>query len=833
MQTGVQIAGSASSPPILTKGVVAVPEPLTSEILTQTVLQVQEGGLPVLNHQDTWRVTPDLIAAMERLMAIVAWVRSPAGGWSKGRVVDAETLLPYVMDEALDVLDSLEKSWLYPGLPASHPFAPLQKLLNDRLILSDAISQLLWGVARSSVETMQLLGGISAELFQAGKEWTPGILRLMAVLTIQTPNFQWQMDLVTAAPPLPELHSDSLLRWSNSIVFWAEGLLQTLQATIGHNTLPLQNLLTQAVPSEIIAPSQPWQKGTLQLSLGFTFAPHATKPVLSVLPSTLALAEPPKPDWTEYRFSTLTPTPQGIASIPSLPIQTGEPAVDGFKAGIKAGIKPEINAGKQSEVTAEFADSTPEAQAVESAKPGSRQSPEIEETRTQETGIEGARTKEIRTEEDTEGIFDEDWFSGFGAPSPEMGEQEKMMDEVFGAEQTEDTTKDDTEDDDLDLDLFGEYFGEPIAAPVGQSANGNVAASALGDLGDSEDLEDSGDSQDLGDLGDLGDSEEDGDDLFNSWGDLPAEPSVEILPQSLDDRPENQPDFEIVLDAALLESSVQMNTPNPVGIPGIGVYQNGVSREDSANNPAEVVVDETENWNLEQWTIRWHSENTAVESDRLQLPRSYHVKTLLHRLGTTGKVAQPSLNKEHHLVEIIDLACEALKLPDPPPTLLNTHFVPRESSLATLVNRLTWELIRNSYGITCLLSGIPAQILQPEWGWESGVLRLLPILKVQSPPDGAESPAIDLQVDLGTGAPAPLETILLLPDILVSIDGSDWQQTRESVMEFRSGILKQIYQLLPELEVLCCPVPVELAIDQGSWQPATLHLQFELGFQGN
>jgi len=124
MQTGVQIAGSASSPPILTEGVVAVPEPLTSEILTQTVLQVQEGGLPVLNHQDTWRVTPELMAAMERLMAIVAWVRSPAGGWAKDRVVDAETLLPYVMDEALDVLDCLEKSWLYPGLPLVIPLRP-------------------------------------------------------------------------------------------------------------------------------------------------------------------------------------------------------------------------------------------------------------------------------------------------------------------------------------------------------------------------------------------------------------------------------------------------------------------------------------------------------------------------------------------------------------------------------------------------------------------------------------------------------------------------------------------------------------------------------------
>jgi len=278
---------------------------------------------------------------------------------------------------------------------------------------------------------------------------------------------------------------------------------------------------------------------------------------------------------------------------------------------------------------------------------------------------------------------------------------------------------------------------------------------------------------------------------------------------------EAQPDFEIVLDGALLEPVIQ-----------------------DPRNSAEVVVDETENWNLEQWTIRWTSENTAEESDRLQLPRSYHVKTLLHRLGTTGKVAQPSLNKEHHLVEIIDLACEALKLPDPPPTLLNTDFVPPESSLATLVNRLIWELIRNSYGITCLLSGIPAQILQPEWGWESGVLRLLPILKVQSSNlqegvSGTNFPGVDLQIDLGTGAPAPLETILLLPDILVSIDGSDWQQTRESAMEFRSGILQQIYQLLPELEVLYCPLPVELSLDQGPWQPATVHLQLELGFQGN
>lgn len=791
-----------------------MPEPLTSEILTQTVLQVQEGGLPVLNHQDAWRVTPDLMAAMERLMAIVNWVRSPAGGWPPDRGVDPESLLPYVMDEALDVLDCLEKSWMYPGLPMSHPFFPLQKLLNDRLILSDAVSQLLWGVARSSVETMQLLGGIPAELFQAGKEWTPGILRLMAILTIQTPNFQWQMDLVTAAPPLPELHPDSLLRWSNSIVFWAEGLLQTLQGTIAQNTLPLQNLLTQAVPSEIIAPSQPWQKGTLHLSLGFTFAPHATKPVLSVLPSTLAVAEPPKPDWNDYRFSALTPGSQGMASIPLLAVHAAEEVRDGFQAFSESAEIP----GVTSSQAVESLDFSVEVTNVTNVAADVADIADVVDADIVEVSGESSPAIPLT---DAEVLFDENWLSGLGAPSPEMNDEESVMDRELVLQDGFPPVGFEEED------LFGEHFAdtEPVALtePIARSSP-EPGTESIGSY--------------------TAVSFEETADLFDSWGDLSEEPrgdrfqveastaqdfnATEDPNVSEQGHPttgfESEPDFEIVLDATLLA-------------PQIGLHQNGAfpseSEINSAEvNPAEIVLDETESWNLDQWTLRWSS--NQLESDRLQLPRSYHVKTLLHRLGTLGKFAQPSLNKEHHLVEIIDLACEALKLPDPPPTLLNTDFVPLESSLATLVHRLTWELIRNSYGITCLLSGIPAQILQPEWGWESGVLRLLPILKVQSLAlqDQTDSAAIDLQVDLGTGAPAPLETILLLPDILVSIDGSDWQQTRESAVEFRSSLLKQIYQLLPELEVLCCPVPVELATTEGTWQPATVHLQFELGFQG-
>ena len=732
MQTGVQIAGSASSSPILKKGVVAVPEPLTSEILTQTVLQLKEGGLPLLNHQDAWQVTPEVLAAMERLMTIVDWVRSPAGGWPSDREVNPENLLPYVMDEALEVLDCLEKSWMQLGLPANHPFAPLQKLLNDRIILSDAIAQLLWGVARASIETMQLLGGMPAELFQAGKDWTPGILRLMAVLTVQTPNFQWQMDLVTAAPPLPELHPDSLVRWSASSIFWAEGLLQSLQTTIAQNTLPLHNLLQQAVPSEIIAPSQGWEKGTLHLSLGFTFAPHATKPVLTALPATLAFAEPPKPDkeWDVSSFLSLPLEPQeGIASVPTL-------------------RTPEQDSDRPWVSPASLNGSLPEEPAPNTATP-----PPVPPAQ----------------EEEPDALFDENWVSGWGAPAPDLEEgQGELRENAL-----------------IPDALATEFVREP----------------------------------------------EETQDLFEGWTDIEDEtPEAEPIPHLVSESPpppasvavatntpdpEIEPDFEIVLEEDFRQGQPAGESPL------------------ASNNFAEIVVDEADNWNLDQWQIRWSSQNATLESDRLQLPRVYHVKTLLHGLGQQGKITQPSPHKEQNLVKIIGVACEALKLPDPPPTLLSTDFVATESSVAALVHRLTWELIRNSYGLTCLLSGITAEILQPEWGWETGILRLLPILKIQgSNLQGLpETELLDLQVDLGTGAPAPLETILVLPDILVNIDGVDWQKTRESAVEFRSGILKQIYQLLPELEVLCCPVPVEVALTPGAWQPATLHLQFELGFQ--
>lgn len=308
------------------------------------------------------------------------------------------------------------------------------------------------------------------------------------------------------------------------------------------------------------------------------------------------------------------------------------------------------------------------------------------------------------------------------------------------------------------------------------------------------------------------------DDLFGAW-EIETKKEESIVPLS---------DSEILLVEDLKDTVISV-IPETLGQP--------------------MGADRFESWNWEQWKIRWtlspERSSSTIAPALLRLPRRYYVKHLLQSFKQNEAVTRPEPDQQR-LIHLVDLACQALTPPDPPPTLLNTHFVLGESTVAELIQRLTWFLIRDSYGLTCLLSGINAQILQPEWGWESGMLRLLPILQLQThSTPGAEmegqwiqdssisliSPAIDLQIDLSTGSPAPLETLLVLPDILINIEGTDWPDTRAPVFQFRTELLSRLQQLLPELEVLRSPVTVELAPPDQPWQVATLQIQFELGFQ--
>ena len=769
IQPRVQPAGSASQSPTLVKGVVAVPELLTSEIVTQTVLRLHEGVLPILNHRDSWKVPPEVIVTMERLIAIVDLVRSPSGGWPADREATPENLLPYVMDEAMDILEALEQSLTQSGLPTSHPFAPLQKLLHDRLILADAIAHFLWGIARSSVDTMQLLGGIPAECFQPGQDWTPGILRLMAIFTIQTPTSHWVLDLVTAEPPLPELHRDTFLRWSGTPVFWVEAFLQSLERSIQEATPLLQGLLDHPIASDIIVPGQPWQKGHLKLDLSFTFAPHAVKPSLALrTPSVTFSPNLSLPSqWEDYQF-TLSPSPSAPYASEAHPDVGSNLTRSNFVSSPFMGFAPDV---------------------VEQASRSDRSEPEHsghsepEHSDHDRSGLE--HSEQGHLEQETEFIEVE----SFAALFQDLPSTIPSPDRLASAAEEE-----------LEEDWTIENWPiETAMSPIPQIS------------------------------GEPDEHDREGD-LFGAWE---IEPRKEESKEEESGEP--RPDFEIVLGEDLKDTVVTV-IPETLG--------------------QHTKSDRFESWNLEQWKIRWipseERSPQAIGTDGLQLPRRYYVKHLLQSFSQKGEVTRPEPDKQQRLLDLVDLACQALTPPDPPPTLLNTQFVFGESTVADLIQRLTWFLIRDSYALTCLLSGINAQILQPEWGWESGILRLLPILQLQTDSSSEQlvseqliseqvigqailgqsiSPSIDLQIDLSTGSPAPLETLLVLPDILINIEGTDWQDTRAPVFQFRTELLSRLQQLLPELEVLRSPVPVELAQPNQTWQPATLQIQFELGFQ--
>ena len=771
-----------------------MPELLTSEIVTQTVIRLQDGVLPILNHRDSWKVIPEVVVAMERLMAIVDLVRSPSGGWPGEREATPENLLPYVMDEAMDILEAMEHSWIQTGLPVSHPLASLQKLLHDRLILSDAIAHFLWGIARSSVDTMQLLGGLAAECFQAGQDWTPGILRLMAILTIQTPTTQWVLDLVTAEPPLPELHRDTFLRWSGSPVFWGEAFLQSLERSIYEGTPLLQGLLDRPIPSDIIVPGQPWQKGTLSLHLSFTFVPHALKPSLSLRNPSLVFSPinaSSLSQWEEYRF-TLSPNPSS-QSDQSLGEETDFADFD-FVSSDPEGSEPEHSESNSELEHSELKDSELEHSQPEHLQPehSELEHSESKHLQPEHSALEHSESKHLQ---------------------PEHSEPEKEFIELDSfAALFQDLPSAISSPDRLVLATEAEGLGEngTIAPPRPVEAAMPPIPEVFGEP-DQSDRED---------------------DLFGAWG--IETKKEESTPEGLEGLEDSSPNFEILLVEDLKDTIVTV-IPETFGQP--------------------MGSDRFESWNLEQWKIRWtpseERSSGTIAPDPLRLPKRYYVQHLLQSFSQTGEVTRPEPDKQQRLIHLVNLACQALTSPDPPPTLLNTHFVLGESTVAELIQRLTWFLIRDSYGLTCLLSGINAQILQPEWGWESGVLRLLPILQLQTHSTAGEeidqqgipeqssslispaidSPAIDLQIDLSTGSPAPLETLLVLPDILINIEGTDWPDTRAPVFQFRTELLSRLQQLLPELEVLRSPVLVELAPPNQPWQAATLQIQFELGFQ--
>ncbi len=263
---------------------------------------------------DRLSAPPTVLKSMQQLMGMIHRLRllalssqeSDTGTWKPELPLTPENLVPYVSEEAYEVLDALEDD---PGEENTQP----QKngdgenhqfsLSPSYLRVETLAPYLLWGVARSSYSLMQLIEGISIQRSEPNGHWVSGMLRLVVLLQSQTPTAQWYFDLATGSPPNQLLDENTLLQLKEdpfsmqNLLFsfaeasssdagiaqatftqkrpikqagqWLEELLHQIQV----ETPALKPLLT-SVSVECLQPGQQWQWARLQLKLGFEFMPQ-------------------------------------------------------------------------------------------------------------------------------------------------------------------------------------------------------------------------------------------------------------------------------------------------------------------------------------------------------------------------------------------------------------------------------------------------------------------------------------------------------------------------------------------------------------------------------
>ncbi|MBW4690717.1 MAG: hypothetical protein KME27_03015 [Lyngbya sp. HA4199-MV5] len=238
-----------------------------------------------------------LLAAMQRLVTIINTVQASPLVVSKGSPSETpklETLLPYVSEEAYDVLDAL-RSDLAVATSSQSPLgsdrAPLSlssSASHSLITIESLIPSLLWQIARSAYSAMHLIEGIRAKCWLPDQGWVSGMLRLVVMLEVEAPTIRWCFDLATGYPAESLLEATAIVQSDESalpirhtavdasddspsqVKHQLQTILRHLQARV-----PGLSTFLQGVPIELLQPGADWQGGNLRLHLGFSFSPQA------------------------------------------------------------------------------------------------------------------------------------------------------------------------------------------------------------------------------------------------------------------------------------------------------------------------------------------------------------------------------------------------------------------------------------------------------------------------------------------------------------------------------------------------------------------------------
>lgn len=236
--------------------------------ISQTIVKLDRAWFEA--HQLPSRVSQPLLEAWERLVDIVAELRSPNSGWPANTPQTPENLLPYLSEEALEVLE------VWQNEPPPNP--PLKRGEQGPYYIRvlDFIPQLLWYIVRSSDDVMGLLAGVKAKVSQPHQISETGTLRLVVILK-GDPIPSWCIDLVTNQQATRSLLSPgSLIESSETNITKTATpcpqLIAQIEQKIQEATPKLKEFF-QGSDIEFLEPGNIWQSGKLQLKFAFEFIP--------------------------------------------------------------------------------------------------------------------------------------------------------------------------------------------------------------------------------------------------------------------------------------------------------------------------------------------------------------------------------------------------------------------------------------------------------------------------------------------------------------------------------------------------------------------------------
>jgi hypothetical protein len=106
---------------------------------------------------------------------------------SRSSLTDPETGLPLLVEKACWIADRLDHSWTIAS----------RQITQQPWTIEPLAARLMWCLMHSAYEIMQLMTGIEATVLQPQADVCTGILRWIVTLTIQTPEADWEWNVMT------------------------------------------------------------------------------------------------------------------------------------------------------------------------------------------------------------------------------------------------------------------------------------------------------------------------------------------------------------------------------------------------------------------------------------------------------------------------------------------------------------------------------------------------------------------------------------------------------------------------------------------------------------